>query len=61
MAAWRDGLTVMGNHWLDELRISATNAVSAWLRNLGQQIVESVVNQFSQWFNKALGQIGTSK
>jgi hypothetical protein len=61
IAAWRDGLTAMGNHWLDELRISATNAVSAWLRNLGQQIVESVVNQFSQWFNKALGQIGTSK
>jgi len=60
IAAWRDGLTVMGNHWLDELRISATNAVTAWLRNLGQQIVDATINQFSQWLNKALGQFGTS-
>ena len=60
IGAWRDGLTVMGNHWLDELRVSATNAVTAWLRNLGQQMVDSMINQFSQWFNKALGQFGTS-
>jgi len=60
IAAWRDGLTVMGNHWLDEARVSATNALTAWLRNLGQQIVNSVASQFSQWFNKTLGQIGTS-
>jgi hypothetical protein len=60
IAAWRDGLTVMGNHWLDEMRISATQAVTAWLRNLGQQLVDSMVNQFSQWLNNALGSIGTS-